>query len=188
MSSLAVQPFTGTFHAQPGASTFAFAVRHSGVFWYRGTVPDVTATLTGGGAGGALTLEGAARIDSISIAEPEAMRANVLGAAFFDAERHPELTFRSTAIRLADDGRAEVDGELTLRGTTRAVTATGSCAPPRASDFGEIAGLQLSTTLDRRAFGFAWQSQLPDGGDAVGWEVQIDVDLLLIRGDDDADQ
>jgi polyisoprenoid-binding protein YceI len=187
MSSLAVQPFAGTFHAQPRASTFAFAVRHSGVFWYRGAVPDVTATLTGG-ADGALTLEGAARVDSISIVEPEAMRANVLGAAFFDAEHHPELTFRSTAIRLADDGRAEVDGELTLRGTTRAVTATGSYSSPRASDFGEIAGLQLSTTLDRRAFGFAWQAQLPDGGDAVGWEVQIDVDLLLIRGDDDADQ
>jgi polyisoprenoid-binding protein YceI len=186
MSSLAVQPFAGTFHAQPGASTFAFAVRHSGVFWYRGVVPDVTATLTGD-ADGALTLEGSARVDSISITEPEAMRASVLGAAFFDAEHHPELTFRSTAIRLADDGRAEVDGELTLRGTTRAVTATGDYAPPRASSFGEIAGLQLGVVLDRRAFGFAWQAPLPDGGDAVGWEVRVDVDLLLIREADDVD-
>jgi polyisoprenoid-binding protein YceI len=187
MSSLAVQPFVGTFHAQPGASTFAFAVRHSGVFWYRGALSDVAATLTSA-TDGALALEGSARVDSISITEPEAMRASVLGAAFFDAEHHPELTFRSTAIRFGDYHRAEVDGELTMRGVTRAVTATGRYDAPRASDFGEIAGLQLSTTLDRRDFGFTWQTPMPDGGDAVGWDVQIDIDLLLIREAADADQ
>ena len=50
---------------------------------------------------------------------------------------------------------------------------------PRAAAFGEIAGLQLQTTFDRRAFGFDWQMELPGGGQAVGWEVEIDIDLLL---------
>ena len=124
MSSVAVQPFAGTYRAQPVPSTFAFAVRHSGVFWYRGSLSDVAATLRGDGD--ALALEGSARVDSISVVEPAAMRASVLGPEFFDAERHPEITFRSTAVRLADDGRAEVDGELTIRGVTRPVTATRS--------------------------------------------------------------
>jgi polyisoprenoid-binding protein YceI len=44
MATIAAQPFSGTYHARPEPSTFAFAVRHSGVFWYRGTLPDVTAT------------------------------------------------------------------------------------------------------------------------------------------------
>jgi polyisoprenoid-binding protein YceI len=47
MASAAVQPFSGTYHAQPVPSSFAFAVRHSGVFWYRGTLSDVTASLRG---------------------------------------------------------------------------------------------------------------------------------------------
>ena len=179
MSALAVQPFSGTYRAQPVPSSFAFAVRHSGVFWYRGSLSDVAGTLHGDGD--ALALEGSARVDSISVVEPPAMRASVLGPDFFDAERHPEITFRSTAVRLADDGRAEVDGELTIRGVTRPVSAGGRYAAPRLASFGEVAGLQLQTSFDRREFGFEWQMELPGGGDAVGWDVELDIDLLLTR-------
>jgi polyisoprenoid-binding protein YceI len=185
MSAVAVQPFSGTYRALPEPSSFAFAVRHSGVFWYRGSLPDVAATLRGDGD--ALALEGSARVDSISVVEPAAMRASVLGPEFFDAERHPEITFRSTAIRLAGDSRAEVDGELTIRGVTRPVTAGGHYAPPRPSDFGEVAGMQLQTSFDRRQFGFEWQTELPGGGDAVSWDVEVDIDLLLRRDDADAE-
>jgi polyisoprenoid-binding protein YceI len=185
MTSVAVRPFLGTYRALPVPSSFAFAVRHSGVFWYRGSLSDVAATLHGDGD--ALELEGFARVDSISVVEPAAMRASVLGPEFFDAERHPEITFRSTAVRLADDDGADVDGELTIRGITRPVTARGQYAPPRPSSFGEIAGLQLRTTLDRREFGFNWQMELPGGGNAVGWDVQVDIDLLLRREDAGAD-
>jgi polyisoprenoid-binding protein YceI len=186
MSSVSTHSFSGTFRAQPEPSTFVFAVRHSGVFSYRGTFSDVTATLRGDGD--ALELEGAARVESISVVQPAAMRASVLGPNFFDAERHPELVFRSTAIRLGDDGRAHVDGELTMRGVTRSVIARGQYARPRQSNFGEIAGLQLHTTIDRREFGFGWQAELPAGGQAVGWDVDIDIDLLLIREEADAER
>jgi polyisoprenoid-binding protein YceI len=181
MATIAAQPFSGTYDAQPVPSTFAFAVRHSGVFWYRGSLSDVTATLRRDDDG--LVLEGSARVESISVNEPAAMRASVLGPEFFDAQRHPEVSFRSTAVRLADDGRAEVDGELTMRGVTRPVTARGHYTPPRQSSFGEIAGLQLHTSFDRREFGFDWQMELPGGGVAVSWDVQLDIDLLLKRDD-----
>jgi polyisoprenoid-binding protein YceI len=185
MSSVAVQPFSGTYRALPEPSTFGFAVRHSGVFWYRGSLSDVAATL--GSDGDGLALEGSARVDSISVVQPAAMRASVLGPEFFDAERHPELTFLSTAVFLDSDGLVAVDGELTIRGVTRPVTASGHYAPPRPSSFGEIGGLQLQTSFDRREFGFDWQMELPGGGDAVGWDVQVDVDLLLKREDADAE-
>jgi hypothetical protein len=87
MTSVSAQPFSGTYRAQPVPSSFAFAVRHSGVFWYRGSLSAVAATLSGDGD--ALALEGGARVDSISVVEPPAMRASVLGPEFFDAERHP---------------------------------------------------------------------------------------------------
>jgi polyisoprenoid-binding protein YceI len=179
MSTIADQPFSGTFHAQAEPSSFAFAIRHSRVFWFRGAFSDVSATLRG--AGDALSLEGSARVESISIAEPAALRIHVLAPDFFDAEHHPEVLFRSTAIRLGDDGEAEVDGELTIRGITRPVSAAGRFSPPRAVAFGDVAGLQLATTFDRREFGFDWQAQLPGGGDAVGWDVNVEIDLLLLR-------
>jgi hypothetical protein len=49
--------------------------------------------------------------------------------------------------------------------------------------FGEIAGLQLATSFDRREFGFEWQMELPGGGNAVGWDVEVNIDLLLKRDD-----
>jgi polyisoprenoid-binding protein YceI len=180
MSQVALHPFTGTFRAEPVPSTFAFAVCHSETFTFRGVLPEVAATLRADGDD--LALEGAARVASISVVEPEAMRASLLGPEFFDAENHPEVAFRSTEIRLADDC-AEIEGELTMKGTTHTVSASGHFSPPRQAAFGEIAGLQLSTTIDRRDFGFDWQMEMPEGGVAVGWEVEIDIDLLLMRAD-----
>jgi polyisoprenoid-binding protein YceI len=179
MSSISTQPFAGAFAAQSEASTFAFAVRHSGVFRFRGALTDVAATLRGDGD--TLALEGTARVASISIVEPAAMRASVIGPQFFDAERHPEARFRSTSIRLGDDGRVALDGELTMRGITRTITADGDYAAPRDASFGEVAGMRLQTTIDRRDWGFDWQMELPGGGDAVGWDVEIDIDLLFVR-------
>jgi hypothetical protein len=37
---------------------------------------------------------------------------------------------------------------------------------------------------DRRAFGLEWQAELPDGGDAVGWDVEVNIDLLLLKAAD----
>jgi polyisoprenoid-binding protein YceI len=179
MTTLASQSFTGLYRAQAVPSTFAFGVRHSGVFWYRGAFSDVAATLRGDSDW--LVLEGSARVESISVIEPAALREHLLGPEFFAAEHHPEVRFRSTDVRLGDDGRAEVHGELTIRGVSRPITANGQYAAPRQSAFGEITGLELHASLDRREFGFDWQMQLPGGGDVISWDVEVDIDLLFTR-------
>ncbi len=179
MSSSTVQTISGSYRAQPVASSFLFGVRHSDVFWYRGSLDDVTATLRADAEG--LALEGSARIDSISVLEPAPLRAHLLAPDFFDAERYPEITFRSSSLCLTADQGARLEGRLTMRGVSRPVSADGQYAGPRRSSFGELVGLELHTSIDRREFGFEWQMPLPGGGDALGWEVEIDIDLLLIR-------
>lgn len=179
MSDLVTHPLTGTWRAQPVASTFAFKVRHSDTFWFRGVMPEAEATLRGDEDG--LTLEGVAKVESITVFEPAELRAHLLAADFFDAENHPDVSFRSTDLRLRDDGRLDLDGELAISGITRPIAATGQWSDRRRAAFGEIAGLSLSTTFDRREFGFDWQAEMPDGGAALGWEVGLEVDLLLIR-------
>ena len=181
MSQIAVQPFAGTYRAQPAVSNIAFAVRHSETFWFRGTVPGVAATLRADEEGA--VLEGLAQVESISVLEPAPMRASLLGPDFFDVERYPELSFVSTEMRFGDGGRLELDGELTMRGTTRPVTAAGEYGPPRQATFGEIAGLRIHAAVDRRDWGFDWQMEMPNGGLAVGWEVGLDIDLMLTVDD-----
>jgi polyisoprenoid-binding protein YceI len=187
MSTIAAQPFSGTYRADPAHSSFAFSVRHSGVYTFRGSLSDVAATLRANGA--APTLEGSGRVESISVVEPPEFRAQVLGPEFFDAEHHPEIAFRSTGVRLDSDGRVEVDGELTIKGVTRAIAATGHYEAPRPGPFNSVAaGLALQTTIDRRDFGFAFQMALPDGGDLLGWDVQLDIELRLLPDDEAGEQ
>ena len=185
MSDIATQPFAGTYQASPVPSTFAFKIRHSGTFWFRGVMPEARATLRADGDG--LVLEGAAKVESISVFEPAEMRAHLLAPDFFDAAEHPDVVFRSTDLRLRDDGCLDLDGELTIKGITRPIQARGHWSGPRQAAFGEVVGLSLEATFDRREFGFDWQAAMPDGGDAVGWEVELEVDLLLMPEAPDAD-
>lgn len=173
----AVQPLTGTYGSDPVHSSFAFAVRYSGLSDYRGTLDDVQASLTAGDQG--LALAGSARVESISIHNPPQFRAHVLGPEFFDAEQHPTVDFRSTRVELAGDGSARVEGELTIAGTSRPVVATGSWSEPRP----DALGLVLEARFDRREFGMDWQMELPGGGNALDYEVRLEVNLPLARQD-----
>jgi len=179
----ATQPFTGTFIADPVHSSFGFGVLYSGTGKFRGTLDDVSATLTAGEDG--LTLEGAAQVESISIRTPEMFRAHVLGPDFFDADNHPQVTFKSTAVELAEDGTARVDGELTVAGVTRPIAAAGTWAEPvPAAGGGLRAGLEIATVIDRRDFGFEWQMELPNGGEALAYDVTLEVNLALLQKDE----
>lgn len=173
-----VRPFSGELRADPVHSSFGFAIEHMGVSSFRGTLSDVAASLHAGDDG--IALEGTARAESISITEPPEFRAHVLGPEFFDAEHHPEVVYRSTDIELAEDGGATVEGELTIRGVTRPLTATGTYVPLRETPGGQRGALELEATFDRRDFGFEWQMELPGGGNAAGWDVTLTVHLELL--------
>jgi polyisoprenoid-binding protein YceI len=176
----AVQPFAGTYQADPVHSSFGFAVEYAGTGKFRGTLDDVSATLTAGDDG--LALEGAARVESISIRQPEMFRAHVLGEDFFDADNHPEVTFKSTKIELSEDGTARIEGELTIAGKTHAVAAAGTWSEPVPAAHGGLrAGLEVATVIDRRDFGFDWQMELPNGSDSLAYDVTLEVNLYLYQ-------
>jgi hypothetical protein len=62
------------------------------------------------------------------------------------------------------------------------VTAAGSYAAPAEDPFGvPRAALELRATVDRRNWAMDWQLALPDGGDALGWDVELTVHLELVR-------
>lgn len=168
----AAQPLAGTYAADPVHSSFGFAIRYSGLTDYRGELSGVTAGLRTGEDG--LVLEGAAKVESISIQNPPQFRAHVLGPEFFDNDNHPEVGFRSTRVELSEDGKAVVEGELTIRGVSRPVVASGTW-----SQAGPAAAFELETTFDRRDFGIDWQMELPGQGDALAYDVTLDVNLVL---------
>jgi polyisoprenoid-binding protein YceI len=166
----------GTYNADPVHSSFGFAVKYQNISLFRGTLGDVTATLVDG------KLDGTAKVESISIRTPEQFRAHVLSGDFFDVENHPEVKFVSSDLQLAEDGTATVNGDLTIRGVTQPVTATGTWAAPAADAFGSTrAHLQLETVIDRTQFGLNWNMPLPSGGNALANDVTLTVDIALVQ-------
>jgi polyisoprenoid-binding protein YceI len=166
----------GTFNADPVHSSFGFAVKYQNVSMFRGTLGEVTATFADG------KLEGSAQVESISIVSPEQFRAHVMSPDFFDVENYKTVDFSSTDVDLADDGTAKVTGDLTVRGVTKSVTATGSWQAPSQDAFGNTrAHLQLETVIDRTEFGLNWNMPLPSGGDALANDVTLTVDIALIQ-------
>ena len=174
--STTATPLAGTFASDPVHSSFGFAVKYQGISIFRGTLSDVTATLTDG------ELVGTAEVESISIRTPEQFRAHVLSDDFFAADKYPQVTFASTSLDLRDDGTAEVVGDLTIRDQTQSVTATGTWTAPGADAFGNTRShLQLETVIDRTQFGLNWNMPLPSGGNALGNDVTLTVDVALVQ-------
>lgn len=174
--STATAPLSGTYNADPVHSSFGFAVKYQGVSLYRGTLDEANATLVDG------KLEGGAKVESISIKTPEQFRAHVLGGEFFDVENHPEVTFVSDGLDLADDGTAKVSGQLTIKGITNPFEATGTWTAPEADAFGNARGhLTLEGVVDRTQYGIEWNMDLPKGGKVLANDVRLTVDLSLVE-------
>jgi polyisoprenoid-binding protein YceI len=174
--STTATPLAGTYAADPVHSSFGFAVRYQGVSLFKGTLTEVDAKLADG------RLEGTAKVESISIRTPEQFRAHVLSAEFFDAENHPEVTFTSSNLDLREDGTAVADGELTIKGITKPVQATGTWTAPAPDAFGSTRGhLNLEAQIDRTEWDMNWNAPLPSGGKALANEVTLIVEISLVE-------
>jgi len=179
--AVATQQFAGTFVADPDHSSFLFAVKHMKVSSFRAVFADVDARLVGDEDG--LSLEGRARVDSISITNPPEFREHVVnGGEFFDARNHPAIVFRSTDLELEEHGGARVEGELEIKGLARPLTAIGRYQAPVEDPYGSVrTAIELAATVDRRDWGMDWQMPLPRGGDVLGYQVELTVHLELIK-------
>lgn len=159
----------GEWRFAPVHSSAEFAVKYL-VAKFRGSFGELDASLSDG------VLTGSAKIASISVKDPNLI-GHLQSPDFFDAEQFPELTFRSTAIEIDGDS-AEVDGELTIKGSTQPVHATGTVEGPTEDFMGNTRlGFTLQTTIDRTEFGLNWNADLPKGGKALSNDVTLTVEL-----------
>jgi len=173
MSTTATAPLTGIWTIDPIHSSVAFTVKHLVAKFRSGFT-----TIEGAYDADAGVLKGSVPVDSIDVSQ-EDFRGHLLSPDFFDAAANPTVEFVSTAIRRGQDDSVEVDGELTLRGVTRPVSATGTISEVTPGPAGNVIGIELETTVDRNDFGLSWNMELPGGRKAVGDLVTLSVSLEL---------
>jgi polyisoprenoid-binding protein YceI len=184
MSTLATQQTaTTTWNIDPVHSGAEFKVKHM-------MISNVKGQFTG--VKGVLALDESnltnsrveASIDAASITTRDAQRDTHLKSAdFFDVEKFPTLSFKSSRISRVGDGELTVAGDLTLHGITRNVVfnVEGPTAPAKDPWGNTRVGLSATTKINRKDFGLIWNGALESGGILVGDEVTITLDVQFVR-------
>ncbi|HET9120710.1 MAG TPA: YceI family protein [Solirubrobacterales bacterium] len=168
---------TGTWQSDPVHSSVGFSVRHA-VGTFRGGFGQFEATLSD--ALGEPRLTGRVPVDTVQVKE-ENLEAHLLSPEFFDKDQAPEIGFESSKVTLEDDNLV-VEGELTVKGNSRKVVATGDInGPIPGPDGNDRLGIDLATVVDRHDFGLDWNMDMPDGSKMLGDEVTLSVHLELVK-------
>lgn len=154
-------------------SDVGFAINYmAGTF--TGSFSDLDVELKDG------VLRGSAKVASIQVKDPN-LAGHLQAPDFFDAERYPEITFKSNEIRRGSNDLT-IDGEITITGHTEPVQISGAITEPISDPFGnERFGLKLEAKVDRTKFGMNWNNPLPSGEPALSNEVTLIADLQLVK-------
>jgi len=100
---------------------------------------------------------------------------------FFDVEKYPEITFKSSKITKIDGDSYAVVGALTMHGVSREITLTVDFLGEMTAMGGTRAGYELTTTLNRKDFEISWNRALDAGGFVLGDDVEININLEVIK-------
>jgi polyisoprenoid-binding protein YceI len=124
-------------------------------------------------------------IDVKSIDTNNERRDNHLRSSdFFEADKYPTITFKSTKITKTDENQFEMTGDLTIKGITKPVTFdcvfNGVIIDSRGNT---RAGFDATGTIKRHDYNIAWDNKLKDGSFVVGENINIDIHTELVKAE-----
>ena len=181
---MTAQTKTRTHALDPIHSTAEFSVKHLMVSTVKGRFRDLE---------GDLYIDEAeptrswveATIKTASVDTGVEMRDNDLRSEnFFESERFPTITFRSTGVERVDDEHWRVRGDLTIRDVIRKVVLdTEFEGRGPGFDGKERLGFSAETSINRKDFGLTFNQVLETGGVVVGDKVKISIHVESVRLD-----
>jgi len=180
-ATLGAQPVS--WHIDPLHSLAAFSVRHMMISTVRGQFGGVKGTIVyDPKAPARSTVQATIDCTTINTGEPK-RDSDLKGAEFFDIQHYPVMKFSSTKVEVAGEGQLNVTGSLTINAITRSVVlkVDGPIGPIRDTQGREKLGLNATTKISRKDFGILYNPVLETGGVAVSDEVQINLDIELIK-------
>ena len=164
-------------------SSVGFSIRHLMITNVRGEFHTLSGTVRHDAKHPEATvIEASIPIASISTHQ-EQRDAHLRSAELFDAANHPTATFRSTRARSTGAGAAEITGDLTLRGVTRAITLAVTDITGEQKDHrgGTRMGATATAKIKRSDFGMTYNMVLEAGGVALADEVSLTIDVSLAK-------
>jgi polyisoprenoid-binding protein YceI len=172
-----------TWQIDPDHSSFQFKVRHLMVSNVKGDFTKVKGVVTMDDKD-VSNLNVELTIDAASVNTGHAKRDEHLRAAdFFDVAKYPTITFVSKKVMKDGPDRLKVTGDLTMHGVTREVTVNVEGPTQQVKDpWGNLRrGATGTGKINRKDFGLTWNRALETGGVVVGEDVDIFVEIELIK-------
>ncbi len=181
--SLPAAAATSTWQIDPNHSAAQFAVRHMAISTVRGAFSKLS---------GSVQLDDKdvtkssveVTIDAASVDTRVADRDKDLRSErFFDVEKYPTLTFKSTKVEQTEPGKLKVTGDLTIHGVTKQVVldVEGLTAPVKDPWGNQRAAANATTKINRQDFGVKWNAKMDSGGWVVGDDVAITIDVEVVQ-------
>jgi len=173
---------TSTWTIDPAHSSAEFAVKHLMVSTFKGHFRSLEGTVHLDEANPANSSV-AASVDVASVDTQTPDRdAHLRSDDFFNAERYPKMTFRSTRVEQIDGTNWKVTGELTVRDVTKEVVLDTEYEGRIVDPWGnERIGFTARTELSRKEFGVRWNAAIETGGVVVGDKVRISLNIEIVR-------
>jgi polyisoprenoid-binding protein YceI len=171
----------GTYAVDRNHSSVGFQIRHLGLSNVRGIFKAFDATLVAGDTLDQLSVTAAIDMASVDTNQPD-RDAHLRSTDFFHADDHPEMTFKSSAVRDRGDGEYEVDGDLAINGITRPVTlaVTFNGIQEFPGDGKVHVGFSATTDVRRGDFGVDFNMPLGAGKLALGEKVKVELELQFV--------
>jgi polyisoprenoid-binding protein YceI len=175
-------PEVGTWEIDPSHQSFEFIARHL-MAKVRGRFPGASGAATVAERPEDSTLE--IEIDANSIDTKDDTRdAHMRSNDFFGVEDHPTISFRSTGVRPGDgENLWKVDGDLTIKGTTRPVTVDVEFLGAGIDPWGNqrIGFSGVVPEVNREDWGLTWNAPLEAGGFLLAKNVRLEIEAELVK-------
>jgi polyisoprenoid-binding protein YceI len=172
-----------TYQIDPAHSSAQFKVRHMMIANVKGAFDKIIGTVNFDPANpSASTVDATIEVASISTRE-EQRDAHLKSPDFFDVEKFPTITFKSKRVTAAGSGSFTVVGGLTIHGVTKEVDLKVDELTEETKDpWGNLRrGAEAKTRINRKDFGMTFNMALEAGGFMVGDEIDLTIDVELIR-------
>jgi polyisoprenoid-binding protein YceI len=173
-------PTAGRYAIDPVHTTVEFIARHLMISKVRGRFPEVSGTITIADEPEQSHVEVEIGVSSLETAD-DRRDAHLRSADFFDADRYPQITFRSTKVEPGPSGTWLVTGDLTVRDVTRPVSLEVEFDGANASPTGdERVAFSAATEVNREDWGLTWNVNLETGGVLVGKTARLELNVEAI--------
>jgi polyisoprenoid-binding protein YceI len=173
---------TGQYQIDPAHSRIGFVARHAMVTKVRGKFNDFSGSLHLDEADPSRsTAEVTVQMGTVETGQPQ-RDEHLRTSDFFEVEKYPTMTFKSTKAERNGEDNYRLTGDLTIKGVSRPVTLdieyNGLVRDPFGND---RAGFEGRTVINRKDWGLTWNAALEAGGVMVSDKITLELDIAAVR-------